>query len=527
MSMRIGIEDIEGADGVLPGRWYGIIHDSPDLIRGFILGTLVQPGSRGYYLTTGESTSLFLGRDPLTQQALAASQTDQIKVFGIRQRARNSILKLVEELERLRIPANALVIVEGAEQLWEWRGSVPITLHYSHTLLLLFDYQTMGSERLSKLLAQRDRLAGLSHLKQEGTKSVWSLYHWFSPKGLTVMRNWLLDITPEGNLKAIKALNTPCEDLAPGSAIDADIVYATQAVLRNDSPPENWRVAEELADLEPLIANAVGAAVVIPWDHRDHRASFDELARWIFKVRKEKGTSLRILVREMGTHMRYPQENLLFKVGVNQVIPAKTSFSRLLNMINNSRGQRIPSILYEHFDEITTLVTPYSLQQGYLHPPDFLLECRQDLVSVNALAIQSILVRLPLAPGMTALDALHACDIKRKGDICTAIPDSLYVFLFACREGDVDLALGHIFTLPIDMLFEGQLRFSIPTTIEHGLNDLANILNTSVVPNYTDELNVPAGYGTLAANILLEAPRFDRTTSPPAIRHPYKIRPDV
>jgi hypothetical protein len=146
---------------------------------------------------------------------------------------------------------------------------------------------------------------------------------------------------------------------------------------------------------------------------------------------------------------------------------------------------------------------------------------------VNALAIQSILVRLPLAPGMTALDALHACDIKRKGDICTAIPDSLYVFLFACREGDVDLALGHIFTLPIDMLFEGQLRFSIPTTIEHGLNDLANILNTSVVPNYTDELNVPAGYGTLAANILLEAPRFDRTTSPPAIRHPYKIRPDV
>jgi hypothetical protein len=39
MSMRIGIEDIEGADGVLPGRWYGIIHDSPDLIRGFILGT--------------------------------------------------------------------------------------------------------------------------------------------------------------------------------------------------------------------------------------------------------------------------------------------------------------------------------------------------------------------------------------------------------------------------------------------------------------------------------------------------------
>lgn len=133
---------------------------------------------------------------------------------------------------------------------------------------------------------------------------------------------------------------------------------------------------------------------------------------------------------------------------------------------------------------------------------------------MNALAVQSILVRLPLAPGITALDALRACDIKRKGDICTAIPESIYVFLFACREGDVDLALDHIFTLPIDVLFEGQLRFPIPTTIEHGLNDLAHFLNTSAVPDYADELNVPASYGTLAANFLLESPHFDRTPPP-------------
>ena len=522
MSMRIGIEGLEGADGVLPGRWYGIIHESPDLIRSLTLGTLVQPGSRGYYLTTGELESLFLGRDPLTQQALAASHTDEIKVFGIRQPARNSILKLVEELERLRVPTNALVIVEGAEQLWGWRGSVPITLHSSHTLLLLFDYQTMGPERLSQLLARRDRLAGLSHLKQEGTKSIWSLYHWFSPKGLSVMRNWLLDITPDGNLKVIKALNTPCDDMAPGLAIDADIVYATQAVLGNAPPPENWRVVEGLADLEPLIANAIGAAVVIPWDHH---ASFVELARWIFKLRKEKGTSLRILVREIGTHMRDPQENLLFRVGVNQVIPARTSFSRLLNKINNSRGQRIPSILYEHFDEITTLLVPNLVHTGYLPAQDFLVECRQALATMNALAVQSILIRLPLAPGITALDALRACAIKRRGDICTAIPDSLYIFLLSCREADVDIALGRIFTLPNDVLFDGQLRFPIPTTIEHGLNDLATLLNTHVVPDYADELNVPGAFGTPAVNIPHESPRFARTAPPPAVRHPYKLRP--
>lgn len=524
MSMLIGIEGIEGADGMLPGRWYGVIHESPDLIRALSLGTLVQPELLGCYIATGDPESLFLARNPLTRQALATSQAGRIKVFRTRQRARNSILKLVKELEQLQVPVNALVIVEGAEQIWEWGGSAPISLHCSRTLLLLFDYQTMGPERLSQLLIQRDRLAGLSHLKQEGTAIIWSLHHWFSPKGLSVKRDWLLDITPEGNLRAVKALNTPCEDFTPGLTIDADIVYATRAVLRNVPPPENWRVAEQLADLEPLIADAVGAAVVVHWDTH---TPFEELARWIFKVRREKGTSLRILVLEMGAHMRYPQENLLFKVGVNQIIPTRTSFSRLLSTINKSREQRIPHIFHEHFDEITTLVTPYSVHMGYLPAPDFLLECRQALASMNALAVQSILVRLPLAPGITALDALRACDIKRKGDICTAIPESIYVFLFACREGDVDLALDHIFTLPIDVLFEGQLRFPIPTTIEHGLNDLAHFLNTSAVPDYADELNVPASYGTLAANFLLESPHFDRTPPPPAVRHPYKIRPDV
>jgi cellulose biosynthesis protein BcsE len=524
MNPRIGIEDLEGADGMLPGRWYGVIHETPDLIRALSLGTLVQPESLGYYIATDDPESLFLARNPLTRQALAKSQAGRLKVFRTRQRARNSLLKLVEELEKLRVPANALVIVAGAEQLWGWMGSVPISLHSSRTLLLLFDYQNMGPERLSQLLIQRDRLAGLTHLKQEGTAIVWTLHHWFSPKGLSVNCRWLLDIAPDGNLRVVKALDTPCADLFPGLVVDADIVHATRAVLKNAPPPENWRVAEDLADLEPLIANAVGAAVVVHWETH---MTFEELARWIFKVRKEKGTTLRILVRELGTHMRYPQETLLYKIGVNQIIPAKTSFSRLLSTINSSRGQRVPKLLYEHFDEISKLVIPYSLHTGYLPAPDFLLECRRDLASVNALSIQSILVRLPLAPDMTALDALRACAIKRKGDICTAIPDSLYVFLFACREGDVDLALGHIFSLPIDILFEGQLHFSIPTTIEHGLNDLAHILNTSVVPDYKDELNVPAGYGTLAANILLEAPHLDRTASPPAIRHPYKIRPNV
>ena len=198
MNPRIGIEDLEGADGMLPGRWYGVIHETPDLIRALSLGTLVQPESLGYYIATDDPESLFLARNPLTRQALAKSQAGRLKVFRTRQRARNSLLKLVEELEKLRVPANALVIVAGAEQLWGWMGSVPISLHSSRTLLLLFDYQNMGPERLSQLLIQRDRLAGLTHLKQEGTAIVWTLHHWFSPKGLSVNCRWLLDIAPDG-----------------------------------------------------------------------------------------------------------------------------------------------------------------------------------------------------------------------------------------------------------------------------------------------------------------------------------------
>jgi hypothetical protein len=48
--------------------------------------------------------------------------------------------------------------------------------------------------------------------------------------------------------------------------------------------------------------------------------------------------------------------------------------------------------------------------------------------------------------------------VQRDGDLITADAQGLYVFLFACRESDLDLALSHLFTLPLGALFSSQAQ---------------------------------------------------------------------
>jgi hypothetical protein len=69
------------------------------------------------------------------------------------------------------------------------------------------------------------------------------------------------------------------------------------------------------------------------------------------------------------------------------------------------------------------------------------------------------LTRLTINPEIPHLDTLRACRTKRPGDIFTVDKDFLYIFLFACREPDIDATLERLINVPLGVFFEAEVRF--------------------------------------------------------------------
>ena len=85
-------------------------------------------------------------------------------------------------------------------------------------------------------------------------------------------------------------------------------------------------------------------------------------------------------------------------------------------------------------------------------------------------------MRLNVLAQIPHLDALRACHTSRDGDLFTADHESVYVFLFACREPDVELALNRLFTLPLTQLFSSEATDSSDTGIRAMITPLQESL---------------------------------------------------
>ena len=82
------------------------------------------------------------------------------------------------------------------------------------------------------------------------------------------------------------------------------------------------------------------------------------------------------------------------------------------------------------------------------------------------------LVRLPILSRVAQMDALQACLARRFGDIFTADHNSVYLFLFACREPDVSATLDRLFSVPVTELFSSILLSQSPELIWEAVSQL-------------------------------------------------------
>lgn len=489
--MRIGIESLpEAAAGMLPGRIYCVASEHPERLRQLAAETLLCNQSVG--LVSDQEA-----RDYLEHKALAKWRQRGIPSLRLslrnRPASRRRTERLLAELDHFRFNRLDLLVLDPSEGILNLHDAQQTREHllayrdwaerHECTLLLIYPELLAQPACLQQLLAHADHFAGIARISFGQGELLWSSQHWFSHAGIQGQQDFVL--RDQGN--QLIAQQTVRTEIPANSAValDEDIVYATMDSVE-DAPelPRRWRTFTSLQDLLHATEAAMGATVVLDYGMQ---SDFDETARLIQQLRLRNGNALKLVVREHSAVMRHYHEQLLIQLGCNLVIPSSVGFTRFIGLLDSLSGQTFNRPVPHDYDMVVKSVAP-SIKSGYLPLAEFTDAARQSLDDTQHADIDCAMLQLSVLPGVTPLDALREFRLKRAGDICSAGNDHLYLFLFACRETDIPVALKHVLSLPVNELFIDQVRHIEREAIHAQLQRLQQIAAREDIPDHTREL---------------------------------------
>ena len=267
-------------------------------------------------------------------------------------------------------------------------------------------------------------------------------------------------------------------------APDKDVVIVTQAAVAGQrNIPGNWKILSHAGEGASAVADSVAATIVL---HAGSINDFGTLTRVVHHLRMTHPRSLKIVVRENDAKLRVNTERALLHLGANLIAYREIGFARLIQMIQDIKDQTFTGELDKDYDTALASYKP-DMESGYMAPARFCETLFRTLTRTESSGVSHTLVQLHILPIVPHLDAINACHVFRDGDLVTADTESLFVFLFACTETDVDAALARLFTVPVMQLFSSQITDSSADGIKIILARLYEASHKGL-PNYSSEI---------------------------------------
>lgn len=262
------------------------------------------------------------------------------------------------------------------------------------------------------------------------------------------------------------------------SAVDKGAVYITQPALDGQrNLPSNWKVLSHAGEGTSAVVNSIAATIIL---HAGSVNDFETLIRVVFHLRQTHPKTLKIIVRENDAKLRLNIERALLYFGANLVIYREVGFSRIVKIVEDISNQTFSGDLNILYAEEIKSFLPDS-ERGYIEPVAFHSYVSKVVKRTVSTHITHTLVRLFLSPTVPHIDAINACNVFRDGDLLTSASDSIYVFLFACAEVDIDSALDRMFVMPVSQLFSSQVSDSSVEGIEKMLDEFSHSMKDGYV----------------------------------------------
>lgn len=409
--------------------------------------------------------------------------------------------RFVREMEQLDIPERSYLVFDQADELLALHD-LSLALDQVEVLgrwlalrgiTALLVFTRTSSAQASTINALMDSLTGIFHLGGDRDGLVLTYDYWKSQEGAIAARSYRLNTLESGYYEASTRI-TPGPMAAPGAA---PLTYVAEAPLARDTE-------ERFFYMDPALAAVAGSVPGI-WQRVDtlvgmlhatqqtrtptcllsfeHHSGLRQLAQAVHTLRLSVGRGARIVVLEKGVSLRYQNEALLLRLGVNLVVHRDVPNERLPLLLDSLSGQVFSRDVDINFEDALASVMPARLR-GYLAPHRFAREAATVIDRAQPLHIPCALISgIPLGTGDMA-DLIAATRLARPGDLITSDGERCLLFLNACPQAALLSTLQRILGCAPDELL-GELRFmTSPEEIVPALTDLAARAAEPGMPDY-------------------------------------------
>ncbi|WP_194723921.1 BcsE family c-di-GMP-binding protein [Noviherbaspirillum malthae] len=504
---RLGIDGLPNlTSAMLPGGAYALVAGTPPARFPVLVASLADAVDAGLHCTLIVPSHPELLVERIASYGLldlhALLQSGQVAVFEMQEEFAKNMFRFgadgfVQELEFLGVPQHSYVIVDQADDLLALHD-VSLALAQVDVLrrwleqrktTALFAFSRAGAAQAPTINALMDSLQGLARLQVDKQGLDLTFDYWHSPDGTVAARTFhllpnsvgLYSASTRPALAAIAA-GGRVEDAAPLPDDDRTFFYMDPDLgsLAHQCPGI-WQRVDTLVGMMHATRGRTGATIILAF-YRDTRLRY--LAEAVHTLRLSLGRYVRIVVQEKDASLRYQNEALLLRLGVNLVVHRDVAPSRLPLLLESLRGQVFSRDVNIDFEAALASVLPTHLR-GYLAPERFISEVGVVLDRAENLNIPCALIVGSPTSSRKVVDIIKTSAVSRSGDLITADTTQCFLFLNACPQPALLSTLQRILGAPLEVILE-DVRFLV--TRDDMMQELAALARASKrgqLPDYS------------------------------------------
>ncbi len=371
-----------------------------------------------------------------------------------------------KEMARFDIRPSGLLIFDKADELFSLHD-ISLALAQADVLsqwftelniTALFCFNSLADDEASNLQALMDKLSGLVHIVGERDGLALAFDYWQSPEGTIASKHYPLSSQNSGLYKVnihthtqVSAVtsNEKTSDLKGVSQfyhMDAQLDSMYQQL------PGEWHYVDSLVGMIYATRGSQSATVVLSFESG---TKLRELAETVHTLRLGLGKRACIVIHEKKSSLRYQNEALLLRLGVNLVIHRDVPISRLPLLLESVKGQVFERRMDINFETALASVLPSTLR-GYQAPVHFCPEVHKILDRSETIDIPcTLFVGIPVA-GTDIASLLSNIVLSRAGDLSSSDGENCYLFLNGCPESAILITVERLLGVDIDQVFQSH-----------------------------------------------------------------------
>ncbi len=431
-----------------------------------------------------------------------AIQERQLQLFTLQDEFAKKLFRFgaeafVKELEHFAFPDGAYVVFDQADELLALHD-VLIALEQvevlkkwtqAHQITFLLVLTRTSGAQVGTLNALMDNLTGIARLGAQRHGLELTFDYWQSNEGTTAGRSFNLKplvsgLYEAGNPQQLADVDSPDAGLERVDSAEAMVFYMDPELAGLTQQMQGkWQKVDTLIGMMHATRNMKSATCILLFQRG---SQLRQLAETVHTLRLTMGRYARIVVQEKEASLRYQNEALLLKLGLNLVINRDVPLSRLPLLLESLKGQIFSRDVNINFEAALASVLPTQLH-GYLLPARFVKEVALILERAKTLDVPCALMIGRPKPDRNLPDLIAGNKISRAGDLITANASDCFVFLNACPQAVLFNTVERLLGMPVDDAF-ASAKFAVnPDEIQSELEALLREATDELLPDFTPE----------------------------------------